>query len=77
MIYFVFLVFVNKLIMFEYLVVLSFYFEIYDIKILFYFEYFLLINRIFYVCIIYMLKVYKKVWEIYVDIIILVFYLIE
>lgn len=36
MIYFVFLVFVNKLIMFEYLVVLSFYFEIYDIEILFY-----------------------------------------
>lgn len=34
MIHFVFLALVNKLIMFEYLVVLSFHFEIYDIKIL-------------------------------------------
>lgn len=34
MIHFVFLTLVNKLIMFEYLVVLSFHFEIYDIKIL-------------------------------------------
>lgn len=58
MIHFVFLALVNKLIMFEYLAVFSFHFEIYDIKISFHFEHFLLINRISHACTIHMSKAY-------------------
>lgn len=60
MIHFVFLALVNKLIMFEYLVVLSFHFEIYVLKFYVTCEHFLLINRISHACTIHMSKAYKK-----------------